>query len=417
MTDALVCPTCGRRYVAGSRYCSTDGTPLVDAPAADGAGPPRSSVRPTYESASSELDALLASGRSLTPPPAVRYAQPTAGPPPGPPPGTPPPRPPYPAVPMPSPEPPRRSRGVWIGLAVALALAAAGAFAYLRLGPSSLEREAYDAIESGDLVTPARANAYDYAKRLALQHPGSGAAERVGQRAFPALIEAADAFYARFYTTSEASAADWDRTARLTEWAEAIAPEDAHVRARAAYAQARIAARAGDAAAARAGYEAAAEAWPEWALPPNSLGRLLADARQASAAEEQYRRATRLDPQWPFPLSNLGALHLRSDRYADAADVLARAVRLDPARAAPHAMLARALAGQGQYTEALAEAREALDRDPAGTAGFNAASLRRDIDEWERLAQGVEDWDGDGVVEPENSMDDDVNAMDTTTDL
>ena len=135
-----------------------------------------------------------------------------------------------------------------------------------------------------------RANAYDYAQRLALQHPGSGAAERVGQRAFPALIEAADAFYARFYSTSEASDADWERTARLTEWAAAIAPDDPHVRARAAYAQARIAARSGDAAAARAGYTAAAEAWPEWALPPNSLGRLLADARQTSGGRGPYRR-------------------------------------------------------------------------------------------------------------------------------
>ncbi len=399
MTDALVCPTCGRRYVAGSRYCSTDGTPLVDAPATgqQDAASSRASVRPTYESASSELDALLTAGRTLTPPPAVRYAQPHT------PAAVQPPMPAHASVPLtPVPDPPKRSRGLWIGLVVVLILAAAGAVAYVRLGPSALEREAYDAIASGDLVSPARANAYDYSQRLALQHPGSGAAERVGARAFPALIEAADAFYARFYSTSEASNADWERTARLTEWAAAIAPDDAHVRARAAYAQARIAARTGDDAAARAGYTAAAEAWPEWALPPNSLGRVFADARQTAAAEAQYLTATRLDPQWPFPLSNLGALYLRSNRYDDAADVLARAVRLDAARAAPHAMLARALAGQGQYTEAVAQARAALDRDPAGASGFNARTLRRDIGQWELLAQGYTDWDGDGVVEPDD---------------
>ena len=83
------------------------------------------------------------------------------------------------------------------------------------------------------------------------------------------------------------------------------------------------------------------------------------------------------------------------------ADVLARAVRLDPARAFTHALLARALAGQGQYAEAAAEARDALARDPAGAAGFDAAALRRDVGQWDLLAQGVVDWDGDGVVEPD----------------
>jgi Flp pilus assembly protein TadD len=283
-------------------------------------------------------------------------------------------------------------------------LGAAAVIAYLRFGPSRLEEEAYDAIARGDLVTPVRVSAYDYAQRLALQRPGSGAAERVGQRAFPELIRAIDDLYARFYATSEASRADWERTARLAAWATEIAPDDAHVRARAAYAEARLAALSGDPGAARAGYEAAAEAWPEWALPPNSLGRVLADARQTAAAEAQYRTAARLDPEWPFPLSNLGTLYLREERYADAADVLARAVRLDPARAFTHALLARALAGQGQYAEAAAEARDALARDPAGTAGFDAAALRRDIGQWDLLAQGVVDWDGDGVVEPEAEM-------------
>ena len=243
--------------------------------------------------------------------------------------------------------------------------------AFLNLGPSALEREAYDAIDSGDLVTPARANAYDYARRLALDRPGSGAAERVGQRAFPHLIEATDAFYARFYATSEASQADWEKTARLAAWAAEIAPADAHVRARAAYADARLAAYIAGDRDRPGGLRGRGEAWPEWALPPNSLGRLLADLRRPGEAEAQYRTATRLDPAWPFPLSNLGTLYLRDERYGDAADVLARAVQLDPERPYTHAQLARALAGQGRYDEAVAEAEDALRRDPAGAAGFD----------------------------------------------
>ena len=391
-----ICPACGRRYDAGHRFCSADGTPLVPEAAAPPAAtpppvPPPAPPRPDA-SASQALGALLASDRPAGL--ADRYTQPVAAPVPAAP---------APAPPPPeAPAPPRRSRRLAIGLAVVALLGAAAVVAYLRFGPSRLEQEAYDAIERGDLVTPVRVSAYDYAQRLALQRPGSGAAERVGQRAFPHLVAAVDAVFARFYATSEASRADWDRTARAAAWAAEVAPGDAHVRARAAYAEARLAALSGDAARARAGYEAAAEAWPEWALPPNSLGRVLADARQTADAEAQYRTATRLDPEWPFPLSNLGTLYLREERYADAADVLARAVRLDPARAFTHALLARALAGQGQYAEAAAEARDALARDPAGAAGFDAAALRRDVGQWDLLAQGVVDWDGDGVVEPDN---------------
>lgn len=385
-----ICPACGRRYDAGHRFCSADGTPLVPEATAPPAGPPPAPPRPAASGAASQaLGALLASDRPASL--ADRYTQPVAAP--------------VPAAPAPpppeAPAPPRRTRRLAIGLAVVVLLGATAVVAYLRFGPSRLEQEAYDAIERGDLVTPVRVSAYDYARRLALQRPGSGAAERVGQRAFPHLVAAVDAVFARFYATSEASSAEWDRTARAAAWAAEVAPGDAHVRARAAYAEARLAALSGDAARARAGYEAAAEAWPEWALPPNSLGRVLADARQTAAAEAQYRTATRLDPEWPFPLSNLGTLYLREERYADAADVLARAVRLDPARAFTHALLARALAGQGQYAEAAAEARDALARDPAGAAGFDAAALRRDVGQWDLLAQGVVDWDGDGVVEPD----------------
>ena len=393
----LHCPTCGRAYAGDARFCPDDGARLVAAPPT---GPPPSTAPP--RSASSALDALLAESDARPPDSRPRYTQPVA-----PTPAAPTPVAPRVAAPAPPPaeppaaETPRRSRALVVVLVVAALLVAALVAAALVLrGPNALEQEAYDALERGDMVTPTRVSAYDFAQRLATDHPA--AAARVGQEAFPRLITAVDAFYARFYTTSEASADDWERTARLATWASEIAPADAHVRARAAYADARLAATRGETDAARTGYAAAAEAWPEWALPPNSLGRLLADARDERGAEAQYRTAARLDPAWPFPLSNLGALYLRQNRTADAADVLARAVRLDPERPYTHALLARALAAEGRHAEAVAEATDALRRDPAGAAGFDASSLRRDIGQWELAAQGVVDWDGDGVIEPEN---------------
>ena len=392
----LHCPTCGREYPGDARFCPDDGSRLVASPPAV---PPPFAVPP--RSASSALDDLLAEADARPPAGPPRDTQPLAPTPLAPPPLAS--RVTAPAPPLAEPsadETPRRSRALVVALVVAALLVAALIAAALVLrGPNALEQEAYDALAEGDLVTPARASAYDFAQRLAAEHPA--AAARVGQEAFPRLIAAADEFYARFYATSEASGDDWERTARLATWAAEIAPADAHVRARAAYADARLAAIRGEADAARTGYEAAAAAWPEWALPPNSLGHLLADVRDERGAEAQYRTAARLDPAWPFPLSNLGALYLRQDRTADAADVLARAVRLDPERPYTHALLARALAAEGRHREAVAEATDALRRDPAGAAGFDASALRRDIGQWELAAQGVVDWDGDGVIEPD----------------
>lgn len=304
-----------------------------------------------------------------------------------------------------APPAPPRGRGALVAVVIVGLLAAAALTAYLVMGGSGLEQEAYDAIDRGDLVTPERASAYDLAQRIARDDPDSAALDRIGARAIGPLVEQADAFYARFYTTSEATDADWDRVARAMVWAEQVAPENAHVRARREYADARVAFRLGDTDAARDGYQRAAEAWPEWALPPNSLGRALADAGDERGAEAQYRLAARLDPAWPFPFSNLGALLLRRNRPNDAAEALAAAVRADPSRAYSHALLARALAAADRYAEAAASATEALRLDPTGDAGFDANRLRSDAGQWELLAQGVVDWDGDGAVEPDPEYD------------
>ena len=376
------CPTCGRRYDAGTRFCPDDGAPLV--PAATPAPSPealRTAETPPWtnartRSASEELDDLLArsdapEARTSAAPRGIPYRQPA-------------PPPPVPAdwAADETEAAPRRSGLLVVALVAVVLIAGAAVAAYVLLGSDGLEEEAYDAISRGDLVTPDRLSAYDFAQRIATRD--RAAAARVGARAFPKLVAAADAFYARFYTTSEATDADWERTARLTAWAAEIAPGDAHVRARAEYAAARQAALAGDGAAARAGYTRAAAAWPEWALPTNSLGRALDTARDARGAEAAYRRAARLDPAWPFPLSNLGALYVRQERYGDAVRVLDEAVRLDPNRAAPRALLASALAGDGRYPDAIGAAVEALRRDPGGESGFDANGLRARIQAWEQ---------------------------------
>ncbi|HEX8385203.1 MAG TPA: tetratricopeptide repeat protein [Rubricoccaceae bacterium] len=401
------CPACGRRYGDDARFCALDGTALVPVGVSvsgdEGGSEPRVLPPPP---ASRALDDLLAQpGR---PGPGSHGLPPVPGSAPGVDPE-------WEGDEL-EPDEPSRSRRAWrVGLAVAIALLLGGAVgAYLLMAPRSLEQEAYDAIERGDLVTPARVSAYDFAQRLAERYPKSGAAGRVGAAAFPRLIASMDAFYARFYTTSEASDADWSRTARLAEWATAIAPADAHVRARAEYAAARVAALDGDREGARAGYERAAAAWPEWALPPNSLGVLLAQQGDVEGAEARYREAAALDPAWAFPLANLGGLYLRHARYDDAEDALRRAVAADPERPYPHAMLARAYAGLDRLDEAVASASEALQLDPAGATGFDARRLRADVERWRARDAAADEPAFEGLILDELE---EIEPADTTSDL
>ncbi|GAB5537577.1 MAG: hypothetical protein Rubg2KO_38260 [Rubricoccaceae bacterium] len=334
-----VCPVCDTEYADHVRFCAKDGAALV-ASATETPPPPRPA-----------------------PPPVAPVSPPVA-----------------PASP---PAPPKRSRRTAIIAGVlVLALAGIAAGAYVLQGARQLERQAIGALSRGDLVTPPRVSAYDYYQRLLDRHPRSAGVTRVADAALGPVIEAMDGFYEDWYTTSEADAGAWTRIERLGEWAVELAPDDPHVRARRAYAQARLAVQSEDTEAAREAYGEAIRAWPDWALPYNSLGVLEAQADNPQAAEAQYRDAIARDPNWVFPQSNLGGLLLRQRKYVAAQRALRQAVLTDPDRAITYVLLARASAGREDYDAAVEAAENALRLDGTGTSGFDAARLKRDAEEW-----------------------------------
>ena len=327
-----VCPVCETEYADHVRFCAKDGA------------------------------ALVASTPSVEAPPMPRHAQ---------------------STPPVSPTPPKRSGRVAVVVGVlVLALVGIAAGAYMLQGARQLERQAMAALSRGDLVTPPRVSAYDYYQRLTDGHPRSAGVTRVADAALGPVIEAMDTFYADWYATSEAQPGAWARIERLGQWASELAPDDPRIRARHVYAQARIAVQREDTEAARQAYREAIEAWPDWALPYNSLGVLEVQAGTPQAAEEQYREATARDPNWVFPLSNLGGALLRQRKYAAAQTALRQAVLADPDRAMTYVLLARASAGREDYDAAVQAAEDALQLDGTGASGFDAARLKRDAEEW-----------------------------------
>lgn len=332
-----VCPVCHTEYADHVRYCAKDGAALV-------------ATAPDAEAAPAQVEA----------PPSARGAAGASVPP-----------------------PPKRSRrtAMFVGVLV-LALAGIAAGAYVLQGARQLERQALAALSRDDLVTPPRVSAYDYYLRLVEGHPRSAGVTRVADAALGQVIEAMDDFYAEWYATSEAPPGAWTRMERLGQWASELAPEDAHVRARYAYARARIATQNEDLEAAREAYQEAIQTWPDWALPYNSLGVLEAQAENPQAAEEQYRLAMERDPNWVFPQSNLGGLLLRQRKYAAAQTALRQAIVTDPDRAITYVLLARASAGREDYDSAVEAAQNALRLDATGASGFDARRLKRDAEEW-----------------------------------
>ena len=344
------CPTCQAEYADGVAFCARDGAELEPADRA----PARTRTSGEAREPLAKRRARRGRGGSAEGPP------PEAG------------------------DTPRKGRLV-AALAVALVvvLAAGGFAAYTLAGAKRLERQAIGAVERGDLVTPPTVSARAFYDRLRDGHPRSAGAETVAAVALPAVLAEMDAFYARWHDTSEDRPGDWDRMAQLGEWASELAPDDPHVAARAAYARARQALDGDDVEGGRAAYAEAIAAWPEWALPHNSLGVLAAQNDDADGAIESYRTAAELDGAWSFPLQNLGGLYLRLRRYGDAQAALTRAVAVDPSAAMARVLLARAHAGAGDYDDAVREAEAALGMDPVGEAGFDARKLRSDAEGWQ----------------------------------
>jgi tetratricopeptide (TPR) repeat protein len=253
--------------------------------------------------------------------------------------------------------------------------------AYFLMRPSDVERQALSALEEGNVVTPVGASALDLYRQLEVADPTSASLERIGTEALPTLVEELDAFYARWYATSTAGVGEWEAAERRADWALQLDPENFRVRAQLEYARGRSAHDRGDYQEALSFYEASTRAWPQWALPHNSVGVIHARNHDYVRAARAYEVAAGLDSSWAFPNQNAGAAYVELRRYHDAERALVRAIEIDDTMPRAHFLLGVAYAQQDRYVDAVREGERALQLDPGnestGYQGNLAGLVRR----------------------------------------
>lgn len=262
-----------------------------------------------------------------------------------------------------------------VGLLVVVALAMGGYGGWLFLQNREAEARAADrqrqegelvalveaALAGGDLVQPEGESAYDWYTQLRTDFPESSRLADLEARALPQLRDRLDAFYDRWTRTSSAPDSEWPRVRRMGRWASELSPGNGRVRAQHLYADARHAFESGNITSAEERYRAAIEAWPEWALPYNSLGVLMVRRRNYRSAATWYEEAASRDPDWPFPRLNLGGVYANLGRYNDAARTLDLAEEVGGAAAEAWANLSSVCLDDEAYPCALGAARRALD--------------------------------------------------------
>lgn len=355
------CPRCNRLYAASYAFCLKDGTPLIEA------GAPQGTAQTTTE--------LIAPTPRESPVGSVSPAPPMQGA----------------RHPGERKRPPERHRSakskstnkrrlaLWGGLGLLAVVALAGVI-YLLTRPPALEGQTREALQQGHLVHPIGTSAYDFYQQFEAEHPGDAGLESLAEEALPLLRAELDDFFARWYATSEASDSDWERADRLSEWAGTLNSGEPRFRAYMAYARGRLAFLSGDHEGAISRYQDASAAWPEWALPYNSIGVIHARTHDYQEALRWYSRASGRDPDWSFPLGNMGGAYVRMERWREAEAALGRAVSLDGERPYPHALLSQVYLQLRQYRNAQQAAQRALALDSYGTSGFDAERLRKRVE-------------------------------------
>ncbi|WP_412068565.1 hypothetical protein [Rubrivirga sp. IMCC43871] len=330
------CPTCGEAYPADAQYCARDGDLLESIPS-----------RPSSEA-----------GEATTHAPAPQSA------------------------------------GWRVGAALALALTLAAAGAWLWARASDHAEPFLRAVDAGDWATA------DSLLSVVQATGGPDAVAALAASALDRVVAPLDGHLDRWRSAGEAPDNAWGDMARRATLAAALAPHDAHARARRLYVQGQAVQGAGRPDSAAALYAAATAADPSWALPVNSLG-VLANRRDAATeATEFYERAAALDPDWLFPHLNLMNALFEAGATVRAEPVARRVLELDPDRGFARYVVAASLADQGRYREAVQEAEAALAAAPTGDSGLRSDVLQASLPTWRDGAAGIPtESDGRHVLE------------------
>lgn len=393
------CPQCHRTYPDSARFCEHDGRPLEAVPTGSGEvsaadpdatlpvdGLPSGPIGPAPQgrAPTRRLDALpprpapatvewnpsaahgtgpIHQGTGPLPPQATGPLAPGAYGGPYAPSG--------PIVP-----PPKRSRvgpRVAVGLLVVIALALSGVGVYLYVeqeGAAVKEGEIATRFEAalaqGQLVVPEGESAYDWYTRLRTEFPQSPRLASYQSQVLPEIQRRVDGFYDRWMQTSDADDSEWPTIRRLAQWGYEMAPQSGRLRAQHLYADARNAFENGNSAEAETQYRAAIDAWPEWALPYNSLGYLKRTAGNYSEAVNWYQQAAQRKGDWAFPHQNMSVAYTRMNQLDAAERALDRASELRNGLGGAWADLSTRYRDADRFVESRRAARRALSEGGRG---------------------------------------------------
>ncbi|MEL6611043.1 MAG: hypothetical protein AAFQ53_03015 [Bacteroidota bacterium] len=375
------CPQCATTYPDSARFCENDGTPLQAVP--PGGASPKAAPLPAAETGevfpTGEMPSgPVASGReptrrlnTLPPRPAAAHAgQPDTGPlAPGAYGG------PYaPSGPIaPLSQRSRMGPRVVVGVLVVLALVLTGIGGYLFLQTRQAELQESEiatrfetALREGQLVEPEGGSAYDWYNRLRTDFPRSARLASYQGQVLPEIQRRVDGFYDQWMQTSDADDSEWPTIRRLALWGYEMAPQSGRLHAQHLYADARFAFETGDKAEAERQYLAAIDAWPEWALPYNSLGFLKRTNRNYREAINWYQKAAQRKGDWAFPHQNMSVAYTRLNQLDDAERALDRASDLRPGLGGAWADLSTRYRDAERFMESRRAARRALSEGGRG---------------------------------------------------
>jgi tetratricopeptide (TPR) repeat protein len=246
---------------------------------------------------------------------------------------------------------PLRGKAAYFVTGGGVALVVAGLAAWFLF--FSAEARLVRLLDKGSVVLPEGQSAYDLYQQLKAGGIDSGTKQKVRGKALPLIVAAGDALLQKRVEAASFSDSELKSLGKLYEWGADLAPEDARMLARHAYAQglqALIDKRPNDA---LRHFQRSTELDSSWAPAWNDLGRSYVRLNDHVHAEEGYRKALQADPGWVFPQLNLAGVYLHRQAWPEAEQAYLRATQMDTALATPWYFLGQVYEVQRRLPEAV----------------------------------------------------------------
>ncbi len=289
-----------------------------------------------------------------------------------------------------APAKPASSSKTWLWLLLSCALVAVlGAAAAFYFFANSTQSKFTQAIQSGKLVSPTGASAYDLYQQLKREGKTPEQLAQFTKPLLPRLTAKPQQLFADITAPGkrDTTADAWDEAQRMLAWASEIQPADKRLAAQATYA-------AGRAAYLRNEKDKAVEWWKKayeqdrtWFLPANGLGIIYNERKNHVAARTVLQEAIKRAPDSPLPYNNLGTAWLLAKDDAQAEVHYNKAIELAPDWPRPHAWLGELAMRRKDYARAVQEFELVLSLGATTDTSIDSNKIRQQAEQARKLLQ------------------------------